>query len=178
MIRIGVGFPSLGRARSQAFRLCWILLAAAIGCGGDTGAARIRVYPVKGQVLLPDGKPLTVGGVEFVGTKGAMMSVSGTLTPDGTFTLGTPDSRVGAPAGEYRVRLIADTSQFVASGKTTALDRNKLPYSPKYLDENTSGLTAVIEAGDNQLAPFRLTKATPQEAAAGRSGGSNRRSLD
>jgi hypothetical protein len=146
-----------------------------IGCGDPTGASRISVYPVKGQVLLPDDKPLSAGSVEFIGTKGAMMSVQGKLNSDGTFTLGSPDTRVGAPAGEYLVRIVADPAQYVPSSKGVVLDRRKLPYSSKYLDENTSGLTAVVKAGDNQLEPFRLTKGDGTEAGVPRS---DRRSND
>jgi hypothetical protein len=151
------------------------VLGITAGCGDDTGAARVSVYPVKGQVLLPDGKPLGVGSVEFIGTKGAMMSVQGKLNSDGSFTLGSPDTRVGAPAGEYRVRIVADPAQYAHSTKGDVLDRSKLGFSSKYLDENTSGLTAVVKSGDNQLEPFRLTKADGTEAGDPRF---NRRSND
>jgi hypothetical protein len=134
-------------------------LALLVGCSDNSGAAKIPVYPVKGKVLLPDDKPLTSGSVEFVGAKGVMASVMGKLGSDGAFTLGSPETREGAPAGEYVVRIIPDSSSYVATNKGKAVDRQHLPYSPKYLDETSSGLTAVIKEGDNQLEPFRLTKA-------------------
>jgi hypothetical protein len=150
---------STNRARFHAPRwLAWLLVVSLAGCGDDTITADMStLYPVKGKVLLPDGKPLTEGGVEFIGLK-APVTVSGKLGPDGSFSLGMPDSKEGAPAGEYRVRIVPGPTSYTHMAKGNVLDSKKLPYYQGYLDEDASGLTAVVEKEDNLLEPFRLTK--------------------
>jgi hypothetical protein len=114
-------------------------------------------YPVTGKVLLPDGKPLTEGGVEFVG-KTTVVTVPGKIGPDGSFSLSSSESRVGAPPGEYRVRLVPGPSSYTHSKQGNLLDPRKLPYPQRYLDEDGSGLTAVVKKEANLLEPFRLTR--------------------
>jgi hypothetical protein len=145
------------RAGTPARWHLWFLVAVLAGCGGDTGAARISFFPVKGQVLLPGDKPLTQGEVEFVG-KDVLVSVLGKINSDGSFALGSSETREGAPAGEYQVKILPDSSFYAGSAKGKVLDRRKLPFDPKYLDESKSGLTVVVTSGTNQLKPFRLTK--------------------
>lgn len=142
--------------RKLAALICGALLVQFSGCDStDGGIQKQTVYPVKGSVVLADGKPLAGGKIYFVPKDGAV-TAEGTLGSDGTFTLETGGSGEGAPAGNYKIRLQpADASALagkkVASGKA-------LPFPSKYLDEDGSGLTATVKAEPNQLEPFRLLK--------------------
>ena len=89
----------------------WLVTAVAValaGCG--QGSFRSGPdYPVKGKVLLADGKPLRSGRVVFVSSETAL-SYAGQIGDDGEFELKQGD-RVGAPAGNYKVRIeIVETS--------------------------------------------------------------------
>jgi hypothetical protein len=131
-----------------------ILCVCLSGCGGDDGAVKkVTVYPVKGSVVLADGKPLPAGKVYFVPKDGALTS-EGKVGSDGTFVLETGGSGEGAPPGDYRVRVEPEDTSLLA-GKKAAQGR-KLPFATKYLDEDSSGLTATVRADSNQLEPFRL----------------------
>jgi hypothetical protein len=155
-----IAVRSTTRAKVFAHSLTWLLLAGLVGCHDYSAADQYRYNPVKGKILLPGDKPLTEGGVEFVGVDKVLVAVQGKLEPDGTFSLGSSGATEGVPAGEYRVRIIPGPSTYTktARGKGQVLDRRKLPFNTKYLDEDTSGLTVSVKDGDNQLEPFRLTK--------------------
>jgi hypothetical protein len=131
-------------------------LAGVAGCGASDAPPVVTVYEVKGAVLKADGKPLTGGRVYFVPNDGAL-TPEGTIGPDGTFSLATGRSGDGAPPGEYRVRVEPDGPSLVAAatGRNPAKGK-KLPFPPKYLDEDSSGLTARVEPRANLLEPFRL----------------------
>src|SRR3954471_10156516 len=87
------------------FCLAAATLGLVVGCSNSDAARKVTVYPVKGQVLLADGKPLASGRVVFLPLGELMMEASGPIKSDGTFTLTTGDSGEGAPPGEYRVRI-------------------------------------------------------------------------
>jgi hypothetical protein len=111
-------------------------------------------YPVQGKILF-EGKP----------AGGAAISLHPLNVPDhpwtkpsaeadeyGQFTVSTYKEHDGAPAGEYAVTIV-----WLPKGYTGPLEKgNKLP--GKYASKETSGLTATIVAGDNNLPPFLLTK--------------------
>ena len=133
---------------------CGAFLVFLSGCGAEDGAVKqVTVYPVKGSVALADGKPLKGGKVYFVPKDGALTS-EGKIGPDGTFTLETGGSGAGAPAGEYKVRVEPEDTSLLA-GKKAAKGKT-LPFATKYLDEDSSTLTATVKADPNQLEPFRL----------------------
>ena len=77
-------------------------LVGPAGCG-RSGPYRGSLYPVKGQVLLADGKPLPGGTVQFIPKDGGLPA-SGRIEEDGTFTLRSKTGEGGAP-GEYKVRI-------------------------------------------------------------------------
>jgi hypothetical protein len=144
------------RGRSSA-RLVFCLLAsiAASGCGGDPNAPPIvKVYDVKGKVVLADGKPVTAARIFFVPKDGIMTPV-GTIGPDGSFSLRTGQSGEGAVPGEYKVRLEPEDASLLPGAKAPAKGK-KLPFPAKYLDEETSNLAVTVKAEPNQLEPFRL----------------------
>ena len=78
-----------------------LMISGLSGCGEPTYSTP-TVYPVKGQVLLSNGKPLTSGQVVLVSNQG--VEFPGKVGSDGRFSIksGAGD---GAPEGEYRVRI-------------------------------------------------------------------------
>jgi hypothetical protein len=154
--------PSRPSARGVLTSLVLACLTA--GCADRSGVTGLNValYPVKGRVLLPDGKPLGAGAVEFVLVDGPAISSAGELTPDGSFALETEGVGSGAPAGAYRVRVVPPADAFTTKTrrhvKATFVDARKLPYDSKYLDEDASGLKVTVRPQDNLLEPIRLTR--------------------
>ena len=135
------------------------------GCGADQSglnSLNLKLYPVKGQVALSDGKPLTSGVVEFVPTAGPAISSTGEVGADGSFSLKTEGVGEGAPAGEYRVRILPDEAGYTSRAKKNnaakSFDSRKFSFNSKFLDEDLSGLTALVKPEENKLEPFRLTK--------------------
>ena len=81
------------------------------------------------------------------------MSYVGPIGDDGGFELKQGD-RVGAPAGNYKVRIeINESSLPKRPGKSS-----NLPFSAKYRDEDSSKLTATVKAEPENPFEFKLTK--------------------
>ena len=120
-------------ARAQASR--WIGLAMMAGwavgfagCGDPNAAGSMKVYPVKGQVLLPDGKPLTSGRVVLVSNEKAM-EFTGEVGSDGNFEIKTSYGD-GAPEGTYKVRIeYDDPNQAPVKGKPSRRNVSNLPFA-------------------------------------------------
>ncbi len=130
------------------------LSAIPMGCGGQDGApTAMTTYPVKGKVMLSDGKPLTSGVIVFaLPEKG--MEFEAPLGSDGSFALKSSYGE-GAPEGSYKIRIQPDVTKPVdAKGRHAA----KPPYPAKYGDETTSGLTVVVKPSANELEPITLSK--------------------
>ena len=120
------------------------------GCGGP-GPYTGSLYPVKGQVLFADGKPLSDGTVQFLPTRGGWPA-SGRIAADGTFSLKSK-TRDGAAPGEYRVRIEPGAEWLAKKGRAAP----KLPFASKYREyDGDTGLTATVTTGGTQLEPFRL----------------------
>jgi len=136
--------------RCLAYRLTVVVVAGLAGCGGGNPTDRMNFYPVKGKVLLPDGKPLTSGKVVFVATEFSLMSPSD-IGSDGTFEL--KGQKDGLPEGEYRVRIDPGG----ASGGAGTHRKVALPFAGKYTDEDASGLKAQVKPGENNF-KFNLTR--------------------
>jgi hypothetical protein len=76
------------------------------GCGPKDSMP--QVYKVTGSVAYKGGKPFTGGSVQFTPVSDTTLSVTGTIEPDGSFTLSTIKGAAkvsGAPEGEYRVTI-------------------------------------------------------------------------
>jgi hypothetical protein len=114
----------------------------------------VRVFEVKGQVLLPNRKPLRSGRVLFVPTQEPLLLSSAAVSEDGSFSLSTGDSGEGAPPGVYKVRVEPSGPPPVVSGLRGSA--RGLSFPPKYLDEDSSGLTVTVKPGPNRLDPFVL----------------------
>jgi hypothetical protein len=124
--------------KSVLFRLCGVMtavLALAVGGCESNALSSAKFYPVKGKVLLPDGKPLTSGHVVFVGSK-SMITSTATIESDGSFTF-KGNSGDGLPEGDYKVKIEAGSGGGSKS-------KPSLPFANQFLDEDTSGLTATV----------------------------------
>jgi hypothetical protein len=116
------------------------LIVSLAGCSDPSNPLRTASFhPVKGKITLPDGKPLASVQVVFSGPATSTV----TTEDDGTFAFkGDQD---GLPEGDYKVRLEAPQTRGAAKRPT-------LPFAGKYLDEDSSGLTAkVTAAGPNDF---------------------------
>ena len=135
------------------------LMVAFAGCSGEPGAVvlpKAPVYPVKGSVVLADGKPLTEGTVTFSPTKIEARPAHGTIQSDGSFTLKTGEEE-GAAEGEYIVSFASD--QTIPGPKATT--KSAVPYA--FSDEGSS-LKMTLKAGPNDLPPIKLV---PGQAGSG-----------
>jgi hypothetical protein len=140
-----------------------VLLA---GCGGDAVVNSGPLVPVTGQVLLSEGKPLAGGTVYFYPKESGPTS-SGETGSDGKYSLKTTDGRDGAPAGEYKIRILPG-SKYI-SKKTNRIDPTLIPFSAKYTDEDgDTGLTATVKAEPTTVPPFKLEQATAAVSSRGR----------
>jgi hypothetical protein len=151
------------RRKSALLGGAWVLglLVAFSGCGDSESGPSVTTYPVKGKVILPDGKPLSQGLVTFVPAKDEGRQASGKLESDGTFALTTRKEGDGAAPGEYVVRIDSDLTSGVVQKK--GLKRSLLP--EKYSDEHSSGLKATVKAETNDLPPFQLDDKPASSAA-------------
>jgi hypothetical protein len=130
-------------------------LASLSGCGNSGAPQRLAVYEVKGKVLLANGKPLSGGDIDFVSATGTSLTPEGKIGPDETFSLTSGYSGEGAPPGDYKVRIEPEDKSLLPGPQPSATGK-KLPFSNKYLDEDSSGLRVIIKDEPNQLEPFRL----------------------
>ena len=143
-----------GRIRESQTRwrqnsLLMVFWAVLAGCHHDDSLPSLKVYEVRGKVLLGDGKPLARGWVYFVPTGNLTITPSAQIGADGSFSLVTGGSGEGAPPGEYKVRVESLEPQ--PARKT---DKPLFPF--KYSDEDSSGLFVTVRPEVNQLEPFRL----------------------
>ena len=77
-----------------------LMISGLSGCGEPTYSTA-TLYPVKGQILLSDGKPLTSGQVVLVSNQD--VEFPGKVGSDGRFSIKSGAGE-GAPEGEYTVR--------------------------------------------------------------------------
>jgi hypothetical protein len=100
------------------------------------------------------GRPVTKGNVAFIATDGNRMNASGTITPDGNFTLHTPNFGSGAILGDYDVAITGaepPSEDGVLPGmaplRKKETDSSVIP--KKYEDPKTSGLKETVKSGTN-----------------------------
>jgi predicted phosphodiesterase len=100
-----------------------------------------RGQPVAGAVVTLHGKPVPTGRERAV--------ADGLTGADGAVTLSTLSANDGVPAGEYRVTV----TKSATGGYHDAEERGAKSLLPeRYADKDTSGLTAVVVAGRNEIA--------------------------
>jgi hypothetical protein len=106
------------------------------GCG----SGRVKVYPVKGKVLLKEtNKPLTRGQIRFAMMGNPRLKAYGDIEPDGTFFMSTYDAADGAAAGEHKVCIFLSTPGEQPHTTETI--------ATKYASFDTTDLTVKIPPG-------------------------------
>ena len=180
----GRSVPAMRRA--EALRLCrWlgccaVVAAATLGCGKGDGVA---FAPVEGRVTL-DGQPLEAGEIRFQpdasqGNKGPLSAA--VLGAGGSFKLRGPGARGGAVAGPHRVYFVSPfkndapepplfidgkyISREEAAGGEPALSLppNSWKVPRKFLEAETSGLTAMVTKGTVNVIEFNLESSGPRK---------------
>jgi hypothetical protein len=138
------------RALRSAARLAPVVVALLIPACGGGGT---KLHPVRGKVLYLE-QPAEGAIVVFQPLNSGPDSLmpSGTVGADGTFTLRTHPHGDGAPAGEYVVLV----TWMPPNAREQENPVNKLP--AKYGSPTDSPLRAKVNAGTNELEPYRLTR--------------------
>ena len=147
-------------SRLKTFLPCgfvWMTLLCVAGCGGK------GVYPTQpaGGVVTFDGAPLEGARVwllpksaEFLNAP-VLVRPQGLTGADGKFVLTTYYTDDGAPAGEFDIIVLhgeVDPDGDSATPKSKAGKKNRGPVIPhKYKDGKTSGLSATIKSGENNI---------------------------
>jgi hypothetical protein len=128
--------------------LAAVVLLGASGCGGR------KLYPVEGQVVFPDGQPVTGlagGSVEFDPLDGKD-GARGALQADGTFRLETFKPGDGAYPGRYRVCVVPP--QVIDRPTPRVIDRSFERF-------DTSGLQVEVKPENNRF-PLTVRRAGPK----------------
>ena len=143
--------------RANAFLGISLLAGLAAGCSSDD---RKPVFAVAGQVLY-EGQPTPHALVTLHPLDPADKSTPrphGSVGPDGRFTLTTYRAGDGAPPGEYGVTV----EWWLTSARAGTPEGDSLPPTnrlpPRYARVETSNIRVRIEAGDNQLPVFKLSR--------------------
>jgi len=140
-------------------RLGWLFCVFALALAGceSNPVATLKRYPVKGKVVLADGKPVANAKVVFVG-KSVALTAPAPIESDGSFTVKS-NSGDGLPEGEYRIRIEVDESELPVVKGAPAKRSAPLPFAAKYADEDTSGLTATVTTDETKNTfEFKLSK--------------------
>jgi hypothetical protein len=136
-----------------------LIVVALVGCGGSD---KPKLAPVTGVVTL-DGQPIEGAAVMFMPTAGGRPA-HGSTDAHGRFELMTFKTGDGALVGEHRVSVTkmklsgVTTTDDGLSGTTdpTAIKQEWLT-PEKYASPETSGLTATVKKGMDEL-KFDLVK--------------------
>lgn len=112
---------------------------------GLTGCAERKIYPVSGQIVDPDGNPVTDikgAAIEFESLD-FKASANSSIDENGNFTLTTQTAGDGAHVGKNRVAII----------RPYVGPENPVPHviHPKYEKYETSGLEITVEPKTNVL---------------------------
>ncbi len=151
MRRIGLKSDS----RASILGIGSVVLAMMLsGCEGGSHLS-MKLYPFRGTVRLADGKPLTSGRIVFSSTKGTIHIA--VVESDGGFVV-KGSTGEGLPAGDYKVRLEMDETKLPPVKGQSNPRKTALPFPVKYLDEDRSGLTVTVKAGENPPLEITLKK--------------------
>ncbi len=131
------------------------LLVLLVGCAllAACNTSPIKLYPVKGKVLVKDqpanGAQIVFRPVDENPETKSTMSY-GSVDAEGNFTLRTDPYGEGAPAGEYNVLI----SWYSGDPENPLSAKSKLP--AKFADPAAPILKATVKEGPNDLEPFNL----------------------
>jgi hypothetical protein len=139
-------FHAAALLRRSGLGVAFMSCLLALGCGSGG--------PVMGRVsgtVTSQGKPLTKGTVTFISTDGQRPNATGAISSSGTYTLQTSEPGDGAVVGQYKVAISdLDPNAFNTPLPGAPVQPQKSAIPKKYLDSNTSGLTATVEPGSNR----------------------------
>jgi len=138
-----------------------LILVSTVGCGGSASKnPGVDVHPVTGKITV-DGAPIAGATVIF---KGDQRGSSGITNDQGVYTLMTFDPGDGVPAGNYKVAVIkqeivgADSSysdvnspNYGKEPPPEALGKTVFHVAEKFGSPDSSGLTATVQAGTNEI---------------------------
>jgi hypothetical protein len=118
------------------------LLVGATGCGGN------RYYPVEGELVYPDGSPVTgaKGSTVVMESADKKVSAQGTVDENGKFKMTTEKPGDGVVPGKQKV--------LITRGGDNPEKPNPRVIDAKYEDARTSGLEVDVEPKPNAV---RLT---------------------
>jgi hypothetical protein len=129
------------------------LLAVALLCFLGVAGCGPKLYPVRGQVTYPDGKPLTEGTVVFESVvEENRVTARGQIDRDGRYELSTYQRGDGVPAGKYRVAVAPKLDPNAVDKRS-----NPLAFDRRYTEFKTSGLEFEVESGRNEY-PIKVTR--------------------
>ncbi|MDX1962969.1 MAG: hypothetical protein SFX18_07440 [Pirellulales bacterium] len=110
----------------------WLVLI--IGCGSS-----VPVYEVTGEVVFPDGKPLTTGMVEFRSIDLPLTFLaSGPIGKDGKFRLEGGKHGAGATPAKYKVIVVVDKVAHV--DRQTGKRKSQFPIAAEFRDYQSTPL--------------------------------------
>jgi hypothetical protein len=136
--------PTISVEWTQRVGLVLLLATATVGCGLQDG-----LLPVTGEVTY-HGKPLEYGTISFVSPHSRL--ASGEIKAGKIFGVTTKKQNDGLAPGFYQVTISAtDRSE---EYRVVLVPPNLIP--DKYADYATSGLTATIERGKENVLSFAL----------------------
>jgi hypothetical protein len=140
----------LSPARILPLAACGLSALIVMGVAGceSSPLSGATLYPAKGKVLLPDGKPLTAGQVIFVGAKSGITNLA-PIDTNGNFAF--KEGTGGLPEGEYKIRIDpGESTKTVVKGTGGTALQGKLAFDSVFLDEDISGLTATITSDETK----------------------------
>lgn len=122
-------------------------------------ANKIKLYPVRGKVLLndkpPEGAKVILYVVDRSGELGKLSQPpSAQVKADGSFSVGTYGPEDGAPAGKYQVGIEWFPPDARARMEEASAVTNLLPSI--YSDPKTSRLEIDVKEGPNDVPVFQL----------------------
>jgi hypothetical protein len=151
----------LFRGWATAMSIRFLSLVAWL-CMAGCGASSLPTYPVTGEVVFPDGSPLSGGVVEFRSLQGTPAVVArGEIGQDGKFSLTTFKPGDGAIAGEHQVMVSPamprDTDDLPPAERLRVMQG----IDPKFTSYQSSGLQFIVkpDAGGQH---FRVTVQPPR----------------
>lgn len=122
-----------------------VLAIASIGCGGDT--------PPTGNVtgtVTYNGSPVANANVTFQPNGGR--PATGVTDASGKYTLATFGTSDGAVLGSHKISITPNITDVpMPETPDQASAEPKPPFPKKYMNPDTSGLTADVKSGPNEV---------------------------